>query len=66
MIEEGCKVSHDLVGGGIIMTRVDARTIAAMMMSGVVLKSYIGTSYHNEELKHLQDTGLAKCPNVRS
>lgn len=33
--------------------RVDARTIAAMMMSGVVLKSYTRTSYHNEELKSL-------------
>ena len=33
--------------------RVDARTIAAMMMSGVVLTSYTTTSYHNEELKSL-------------
>ena len=33
--------------------RVDARTIAAMMMSGVVLTSYSATSYHNEELKSL-------------
>ena len=33
--------------------RVDARTIAAMMMSGVVLKSYTSTSYHSEELKSL-------------
>ena len=33
--------------------RVDARTIAAMMMSGVVLESYTATSYHNEELKSL-------------
>lgn len=33
--------------------RVDARTIAAMIMSGVVLKSYTDTSYHNEELKSL-------------
>ena len=31
--------------------RVDARTIAAMMMSGVVLSSYTAISYHNEELK---------------
>ena len=31
--------------------RVDARTIAAMMMSGVVLTSYTAISYHNEELK---------------
>ena len=33
--------------------RVDARTIAAMMMSGVVLKSCTAISYHNEELKSL-------------
>ena len=33
--------------------RVDARTIAAMMMSDVVLTSYTATSYHNEELKSL-------------
>ena len=33
--------------------RIDARTIAAMMMSGVVLTSYTSTSYHNEELKSL-------------
>ena len=33
--------------------QVDARTIAAMMMSDVVLKSYSAISYHNEELKSL-------------
>jgi len=33
--------------------RVDARTIAAMLMSDVDLKSYTDTSYHNEELKSL-------------
>jgi len=33
--------------------RVDARTIAAMLLSGVVLESYTDTSYHNEELKSL-------------
>ena len=33
--------------------RVDARTIAAMMSSGIVLKSYTAISYHNEELKSL-------------
>ena len=33
--------------------RVDARTIAAMMISDVVLESYTATSYHNEELKSL-------------
>ena len=33
--------------------RVDARTIATMLLSGVVLESYTDTSYHNEELKSL-------------
>ena len=33
--------------------RVDARTIATMLMSDVDLKSYTDTSYHNEELKSL-------------
>ena len=33
--------------------RVDARTIAAMLLSDVDLKSYTNTSYHNEELKSL-------------
>ena len=33
--------------------RVDARTIATMLMSDVYLKSYTDTSYHNEELKSL-------------
>ena len=33
--------------------RVDARTIAAMLMSDVNLKSYTDTVYHNEELKSL-------------
>ena len=33
--------------------RVDARTIATMMISDVVLKSYTATSYHSEELKSL-------------
>ena len=33
--------------------RVDARILAAMMMSGVVLTSYTAISYHNEELKSL-------------
>jgi len=33
--------------------RVDARTIATMLMSGVDLKSYTDTAYHNEELKSL-------------
>ena len=31
--------------------RVDARTIAAMLMSDVNLKPYTDTAYHNEELK---------------
>ena len=33
--------------------RVDARTIAAMLLSDVSLKPYTATSYHNEELKLL-------------
>ena len=33
--------------------KVDARIIASMLMSDVNLKSYSGTSYHNEELKSL-------------
>ena len=33
--------------------RVDARTIASMLMSDVDLKPYTDTAYHNEELKSL-------------
>ena len=33
--------------------RVDARTIAAMLLSGVGLRPYTLTEYHNEELKSL-------------
>ena len=33
--------------------RVDARTIAAMLLSDVNLKSYTDTAYHNEKLKSL-------------
>ena len=33
--------------------RVDARTIATMLMSGMGLKPYTDTAYHNEELKSL-------------
>ena len=33
--------------------KVDARTIASMLMSDVNLKSYSDTSYHNEQLKSL-------------
>ena len=33
--------------------KVDARTIAALLMSDVNLKSYTDTAYHNEELKSL-------------
>lgn len=33
--------------------KVDARTIASMLMSDENLKSYSDTSYHNEELKSL-------------
>ena len=40
--------------------RVDARTIAAMMMSGVVLSSYTAISYHNEELKSLSRYRFSK------
>ena len=31
--------------------RIDARTIASMLMSDVDLKSYTDTAYHNEELR---------------
>ena len=40
--------------------RVDARTIAAMMMSGVVFSSYTAISYHNEELKSLSRYRFSK------
>ena len=33
--------------------RIDARTIASMLLSDVNLKSYTNTAYHNEELKSL-------------
>jgi len=33
--------------------RIDARTIASMLMSDVDLKSYTDTAYHNEDLKSL-------------
>lgn len=33
--------------------RIDARTIAAMLLSNVSLKPYTDTAYHNEELKSL-------------
>ena len=33
--------------------RIDARTIAAILMSDLDLKSYTDTAYHNEELKSL-------------
>ena len=33
--------------------KVDARTIAAMLMSGLGLKPYTNTAYHSEELKSL-------------
>ena len=33
--------------------RIDARTIATMLMSDMDLKSYTDTAYHNEELKSL-------------
>ena len=40
--------------------KVDARTIASMLMSDVNLKSYSDISYHNEELKSLPVTVLIK------
>ena len=40
--------------------RVDARTIAAMLLSDVGLKPYTNTAYHNEELKSLPDTVLTR------
>jgi len=40
--------------------RVDARTIATMLMSGLDLKSYTDTSYHNEDLKSLTRYRFAK------
>ena len=36
-----------------IPNNVDARTIAAMLLSDVGLKPYTDTAYHNEELKSL-------------
>ena len=33
--------------------RVDARTIAAMLLSGIAIQPYSVTSYHNEQLKSL-------------
>lgn len=40
--------------------RVDARTIAAMLMSDAGLKPYTDTAYHNEELKSLTRYRLDK------
>ena len=40
--------------------RVDARTIAAMLLSDVSLKPYTNTVYHNEELKSLTNTDLIR------
>ncbi len=40
--------------------RVDARTIATMLLSDVDLKSYTDTAYHNEELKSLT---RYQCPD---
>ena len=40
--------------------KVDARTIAMMLMSDVNLKPYSDTSYHNEELKSLTRYRFAK------
>lgn len=41
--------------------RVDARTIAAMMLSGIALQLYSITSYHNEELKSLTRYRFSKA-----
>ena len=40
--------------------RIDARTIAAMLLSDVGLTPYTNTSYHNEELKSLTRYRFAK------
>lgn len=53
--------------------RVDARTIAAMLLSDVGLKPYTDTAYHNEELKSLtryrfdkvKERAKLKCPVSR-
>ena len=41
--------------------RIDARTIASMLMSDVDLKSYTDTAYHNEELKSLTRYRFMPC-----
>lgn len=43
--------------------KVDAMTIASMLMSDVNLKSYSDTSYHNEELKSLTRYRFDKVKN---
>ena len=43
--------------------RVDARTIAAMLMSEVALKPYSAIAYHNEELKSLSRYRFDKVQN---
>ena len=45
--------------------KVDARTIASMLMSDVNLKSYSDTSYHNEELKSLTRYRFDKVPKMK-
>ena len=40
--------------------RVDARTIATMLLSDVDLKSYTDTAYHSEELKSLTRSTLCR------
>ena len=44
--------------------RIDARTIASMLMSDVDLKSYTDTAYHNEELKSLTRYRFARLVNI--
>ena len=44
--------------------RVDAKTIATMLLSDVDLKSYTDTAYHNEELKSLTRYRFDKFRNA--
>ena len=44
--------------------RVDARTIASMLLSDAGLKPYTNTAYHNEELKSLTRYRFDKVKNA--
>ena len=46
--------------------RVDARTIAAMLLSDAGLKPYTDTAYHNEDLKSLTRYRLIRSKNALS